>query len=340
MRKYLLPQRGNFYKGNMHCHSVLSDGSCTPQELKELYKSKGYSVLAITDHEGLFYHPELDDSDFLTIAGYELEYNEMHGDDFDDAIVAHFCIYKKDPSNIYQLGFDQNYNHPKFKWLHNEWRARMRTKGEIIPKDHSPENLNKMIKRFRDGGFLVTYNHPKWSQEDYSVYSKYTGMNCMEIYNHGCWVAGHDEHNGEVYDVLLRKGERIHCVAADDNHHSADHMPCHDMFGGFTMFKAESLTYENIIKAFENGDFYSSTGPEIEEIYAEDGVFTVKASTPVDYIRFLTGHRRVGRVFSPDGERVTEGSFKFTPADKYVRAELVRNDGTVAYTQAYFIDEM
>ena len=67
MRKYLLPEKGNFYKANLHCHSTWSDGKHTPSELKELYKSRGYSVLAITDHEGLFYHDELNDDEFASV---------------------------------------------------------------------------------------------------------------------------------------------------------------------------------------------------------------------------------------------------------------------------------
>ena len=34
MRKYLLPEGGNFYKANLHCHTVLSDGAMTPEEVK------------------------------------------------------------------------------------------------------------------------------------------------------------------------------------------------------------------------------------------------------------------------------------------------------------------
>ena len=35
MRKYLLPENGNFYKANLHCHSTVSDGTLTPEEMKE-----------------------------------------------------------------------------------------------------------------------------------------------------------------------------------------------------------------------------------------------------------------------------------------------------------------
>ena len=71
MKKHLIPIDRNFYKANMHCHSDWSDGKTTIQDLKKLYKEKGYSVLAITDHEGLFYHSELDDPEFLTIPSVE-----------------------------------------------------------------------------------------------------------------------------------------------------------------------------------------------------------------------------------------------------------------------------
>jgi hypothetical protein len=37
-KKILLDSSKNFYKGNMHCHSTLSDGDMTPSELKEAYK--------------------------------------------------------------------------------------------------------------------------------------------------------------------------------------------------------------------------------------------------------------------------------------------------------------
>ena len=33
------------FKANLHCHSTISDGKLTPEELKEAYKAQGYSVL-------------------------------------------------------------------------------------------------------------------------------------------------------------------------------------------------------------------------------------------------------------------------------------------------------
>ena len=37
MKKYLLPENGNFYKANLHCHTTVSDGNWTPEEVKKNY---------------------------------------------------------------------------------------------------------------------------------------------------------------------------------------------------------------------------------------------------------------------------------------------------------------
>ena len=47
MRKYLLSKDGNFYRANLHCHTTVSDGKRTPEEIKEIYKSKGYSIVEV-----------------------------------------------------------------------------------------------------------------------------------------------------------------------------------------------------------------------------------------------------------------------------------------------------
>ena len=76
MKKYLLPENGNFYKANLHCHTTLSDGRLTPEEIKELYKSQGYSIVAYTDHNILIPHNDLSDDAFLALNGLEMDTNE------------------------------------------------------------------------------------------------------------------------------------------------------------------------------------------------------------------------------------------------------------------------
>ena len=54
------------FKANLHCHSTISDGRLTPEELKEAYKNAGYQVLAITDHCFPCPHNDLTDDEFRT----------------------------------------------------------------------------------------------------------------------------------------------------------------------------------------------------------------------------------------------------------------------------------
>ena len=74
MRRYLLPHEGRFYKANLHCHSTISDGKWTPEEIKENYKNHGYSIVAYTDHDVFVTHNELADESFLPLNGYELAF--------------------------------------------------------------------------------------------------------------------------------------------------------------------------------------------------------------------------------------------------------------------------
>ena len=78
----------------------------------------------------------------------------------------------------------------------------MKTPIEI----HFYNKNNEVIKTYREKGFFVTYNHPVWSQENYSVYSQYKGMNAMEIFNWAGFRAGYDEVAPTAYDDLLRLG--------------------------------------------------------------------------------------------------------------------------------------
>lgn len=334
MKKYLLPQNTGIYKANLHCHSTWSDGDFSPEQLKALYKEKGYSVLCITDHEGLFSHYDLDDGEFITLTGYELAFDELRGPSYRHTLTTHVCAIAKDKENFRQPGFDPDWRFPSVRWsCDDEKRALIRPVGEPFDRAHAPENVNKALGLLKENGFLLTHNHIAWSLENYTDYMALSGMDFIEIYNHGCYVEGYDEHNPRAYDDLLRSGRRMGVVAADDTHRSRD------MFGGFNMIYAEKLEYASIIKALEAGNSYASTGPEFDEVSFCDGVFRVTSRSPVEHIRIVTGYRYAGCSGGVDCPRVSSCELKITPECRYVRAELV--DGQKrAYTRAYFVDEL
>lgn len=334
MKRHLLPDSGNFYKANMHCHSTYSDGCDTPEELKEMYKSHGYSVLAITDHEGIFDHGYLDDDEFLTLPGYEREIN-LAADEWNDVITCHLCIYPKDRKNINTVAFDPEFVHPKFRWMNTpEMREKVTYLGEPYKPYYSPESINYIISEAKKYGFLVTVNHLQWSQERYEQFSQYKGMDAVEVYNTGCARNGWDMDNSLYYDALLRLGNRIRCVCADDNHGISA------SFGGWITLKAPELTHESIMRAFEKGDYYSSTGPEINELYVQDGKVHISTS-PAGSIRFLTGNRLTKLAHPKNGDKlITCAEFDLTYVKDYFRLEVIDESGRKAYTNAFFMDQL
>ena len=72
----LIDKNRNFYKANLHCHTTLSDGRLTREEVKARYKAEGYSIIAYTDHEHLIDNSDLNDDSFLTITSAELAIKE------------------------------------------------------------------------------------------------------------------------------------------------------------------------------------------------------------------------------------------------------------------------
>lgn len=337
MRKYLLPSGGNFYKANLHSHTVLSDGAKTPEEVKEIYKELGYSVVAYTDHDILIPHNELTDDTFLAMNGFEMSILEDRAKG--GYKICHLCIIALDPDNITQPFWHRELylfgNAPKYRHL-----VKFDENEPDYVREYSGEAVSHVMQTCREKGFFVTYNHPAWSRENYNDYMGYNGMHAMEIMNGGSCVAGYEDYNAKEYDDVLTGGKKIYCIGADDNHnrHPKDSRRS-DAGVAFTMIKAEKLEYAAIAEALVNGDFYASEGPEIYELYYEDGKVYVKCS-PVDRI-YLTCRAREARIAYAEGnEPLTKACFDVPHYSGYFRLTLVDERGKRANTNAYFMEDI
>lgn len=158
-------------------------------------------------------------------------------------------------------------------------------------------------------------------------------MNAMEIMNYGSWVEGYGDYNPEVYDEILRSGQRIYAIAADDNHSARS--SC----GGWTMIKAPALEYEAITESLVKGDFYASFGPEIKELWFEDGKVHIRCSEAERVICSFPD-RRAKILNRRDGDPITEAAFDIIESDGYFRLTVMDANGHCADTNAYFTDEL
>ena len=333
MKKYLLPNGLPFFKANLHCHTTESDGHLTPDEIKSTYKEKGYSVIAFTDHEILVPHPQLNDPEFLALNGYELEVIEDEPEELGYCYhkVCHIGLIALEPDNFKQVFWNRLYVKPEMLEQHSELIREYRD----VPNTrriYSVDGISDMMKTARENGYFVIHNHPIWSQEALPDIINYDGMHALEIYNHMSVSEGYDDYTPILYDSLLRNKRRIYCVAADDNHEA------YGQFGGYTMICAEKLAYRTITKALEDGHFYASTGPEIKELWFEDGHIHISCS-PAERIIATYGSRRKICAHH-EGAEMTEASFPVPKDDGYVRLTVWDKNGKHADTNAYFTDDL
>ena len=316
----LLPESG-YYKANLHCHTTFSDGEFTPQQIKEAYQEKGYSIVAFTDHRNYIHHTELNDEGFLALAALEVDLTEEHspGRDWPVLKTYHLNLFDTDPTQ----NAAQKQANPQPDCAY----------GDV-------DGLNDYIARMNQLGFLVCYNHPYWSLQDWRDYSGLRGLFAMEIYNHGCEHDGLYGFNPQVYDEMLRSGQRLFTLATDDNHNRLplDHPLC-DSFGGFVMIAARELTYPAVMEALKAGTFYWSQGPQLRGLSVEDGVLQVKTS-PVEKIFLTLENRDSYKVVAAPGETITEAKFPLNGAEGWFRVQVRDSKGFFAGSNAYFIDQL
>ena len=335
--KYLLPPI-KFYKANLHTHSIVSDGKLTPEEVRDAYLAEGYSILSLTDHSVIVEHNDLTRDDFLMITGVEIDLDDRDDPNGDvRRRQKHLCLLSKTPHNNWLP-----YRDPEPKKSSIPYEQYMDYAG--MSREYSAENANRVIKACNDHGYLVTYNHPCWSLENYPDYAPLEGLWGMEYRNTGSINLGYDENNSRIYDDFLLQGKRLMPICADDMHRPVRPDGLVNLARAWTMVGAQELTYESVIAALEQGQLYSSCGPEIHSV-AWDGENVHVKCSPCARVQVLT-HTRVAAV--TEGHALTEACLdisKWVPwaqkqENAYLRVIVTDAQGYYAVTRAYFKDEL
>ncbi len=336
MKKYLIPEKGEFYKANLHCHTTVSDGRRSPEEIKALYKKLGYSVVAYTDHDIFIPHNDLTDDTFLALNGFEMEVNEPGDAAWNTKKCCHVCYVALDKDTEIQPMYNEAYLFkPSLKYRHLVRYDKNETPYE---RRYTGDGIGEMMKKGRDAGFFVTYNHPTWSRETYPEYTSYHGMHAMEMFNGGCIVEGYDDYNPRVYDDILSAGERIYCIGTDDNHNRHEDLTRDSDSGiAYTVIKASRLEYKAVTDALLAGNFYCSDGPSIDALWTEDGNVYIECSE-ADSIAITYQIRRGGVVFTDGKQPLTKASFPIDREWGYFRITVTDKQGHHACTNAYFLD--
>ncbi len=328
---------GHWYKGNLHGHSTCSDGLYTPEELREIYRAHGYSFFALSDHLVYNYHTDLNTDDFLF-------YPSMEG----KTIPA-----ETNPAcSSYRLFHMQVLQAP---WKQAE-KPFADGERQTPPKAEKQEDYYRISQAYMDEmkarGNLVTINHPIWSRLTWEDLMALDGAFAMEIYNSEVAVDAMDTGCGvALWDLMLRAGKRIWGIATDDCHNKIKVGANHDVrvkisekhprfasCKGWVTVWAPELTVSAIGQALENGQFYSSTGPEITHFEVHSGDVILECS-PARKIEFITYPSRGHGLEDPLGANLICGNWHLPEGAEYVRAQVIDANGKVAWTNPIFLND-
>jgi len=294
---------GKFYRGNIHTHSTLSDGTLEPAEVCRRYKAQGYDFISLTDHfMGPFDYPIADtrpfrDDDFTTIIGAELH------------------------SGANSLG---EIWHILAVGLPFDFAPSNSPGNDPLPDQ---ETGPQIAQRAVDAGAFVAIAHPEWSGLSEADMASITAAHAVEIYNHGCEVECDRASGLHAADVLARDGKRVSFIATDDAHFAHGE---NDAFGGWVMVKAEANDPDMLLQALKDGAMYSSTGPDIHDIEINGDEMFVKCS-PVEGVLVLGQTASTVGAF---GDGLTEATLDISRLSKspWIRIVLMGSNATKAWS--------
>lgn len=296
---------GKWYRGNVHTHTTNSDGDSSPQDVVRWYKNNGYNFLVLSDHNSLTETEALDtdkNDNFILIPGEE--------------------ITSKQSLHLNALGIKEVIT-----------AAAGSNKIEVIQNN---------INNTRKAGGIPIINHPNFHWAVSGEIIKNT-KNCFlfELYN------GHPGVNNfggggfpgteEMWDDILSSGKKIYGIASDDAHHFKKEFR-HNRANpgrGWICVKAKTLTSENILNAVEKGNFYSSTGIELQDIVTGNNTIEISITPQGDfkYTVIFTGNN--GKILKTSYNN--PAVYKITGSEKYVRAKILSSGGNTAWTQPVFL---
>jgi hypothetical protein len=298
----------SFQKGGLHCHTTRSDGVGSPEKVMKFAHEHGFDFLALTDHQIYNHTNYAPETGILLVPGTEHSNILVYSHGF--RCFHTVCV---GPSPEDGNGFANDEKLPGTNFQSSEeyqpW----------LDEAHGKKNLTILC-------------HPQWSNTSAKYFENQKGNFAMEIWNSGCALAEDCDADAAYWDELLGQGKIIYGVATDDAH-VFDHL-CK----GWVMVKAEK-DLNAILAALENGEFYSSCGPEIYDFYVEGDKVVLECS-PVARAR-LHSDMHPNQVRVDENGNITRAEFTLNhwagPYD-YVRASIVDKDGKQAWTNPIFLD--
>ena len=300
-----------WFKGNTHTHTTNSDGDSSPEYVANWYREAGYDFLVLSDHN-VFTDPatlaHLTGPDFILIPGEEVTSS------FDSA-----------PVHVNGLN------------LPGLVQAQAGT--DLVT------TIQANVDAIREVGGVPHINHPNfgWAFGAEEL-ARVRRDRLLEIYNghptvHNLGGGGFPSME-RIWDLLLSGGKVIYGIAVDDAHHFQGEF-ARDRSNpgrGWVKVQASALEPLAIVEALEQGRFFASTGVDLEGLVVDgDAMSLVIAEVPGQFKYTTVFIGADGRTL--DTQHTMAPTYRFTGDEQYVRAQVLRSDGAMAWIQPHFPGE-
>lgn len=318
---------GEWYTGNLHSHTTISDGILTPEECVSLYRSAGYHFLCLSEHDIYTdFRADFITDDFLILPGIEYSavlYQDINTPNRHKIHHLHGILGTEEMQRNAPDGIFSHMQHiPPLKY-YRQW-----------PGADVAQQMADMLNRH---GCVVTYNHPVWSRVEADEFINTQGIVALEIFNYNTVQESNTGYDTIHWDSILRQGKRVYAIASDDNHNEG---LFEDSCGGWISVQAPSLTHDNLIKGILSGNYYSSSGPSISDWGIRDGIAYVNCSA-VNKIHFIAGNQindGITLLGEPYKDVLIHGEYVLKGHETYLRCECVDKFGHTAWTNPIFLN--
>lgn len=351
-------------KGNMHTHSLWSDGDDYPEMIAAWYRERGYQFLVFTDHNVLLQGERWIDIEKNKggTAAFEKLQKKFPGDwvetrDRDGRREVRLSTF----DHIFdRLAVPQEYLLIQGEEVTDRFQNRpihlcATNVKELLPPlggDSVVEVMQRnvdalMARRERTGvNTLIHLNHPNFG---YAITAEQlmqvAGERFFEVYNGhpGVHNSGDGEHvsTERMWDIIntWRRAKLdlplMLGLATDDGHnyHKGESTEGSQPGRGWVMVLASELTPEAVVAALEQGRFYSSSGVTLQQITATAQSLSVDVAAEagltyrVDFIGTRRGFREESTSVSEEPEKAAAVTRRYSPD---VGAVLKSVEGTSA----------
>jgi len=313
-----------WWKGNLHTHSLWSDGDDYPEMIMDWYKSNGYDFAVLSDHNVIQIGERWSNvaANKGGTTAYE-KYVERFGAEWVDSRIQEGKVQVRlKPLSEYRPLFDES---GKFLIIQSEElsdryltapihinvthiREPIQPQGGDSVLDVMQNNINAILaQREATGQLLMPHvNHPNFG---YAItaeeFMQLRGEKFFEVYNGHPSVhnEGDKTHAGleRFWDIVLtwRLGVLdlpvMYGIATDDAHnYHEQRIGLSNAGRGWVMVRSRNLTPEHLIRAMEAGDFYASSGVTLSSVdHDSKGIsLRIQQKPDVSYTTYFIGTRQ------------------------------------------------